>query len=140
MKKKIVIAVLIAAVIALGFFRDYIFVSINEKTGMGPGGSGNLFIWKWPLTFLFFVLYLAFTGAMLHVIFESKKTIWLAVIFYGSLLIVSFIASAFGYLFFSFEKIYPFVRTVMGIAQSPIVLMILMAACFFTLKTNGKKN
>ncbi len=131
MKRKIVIIGLTAVVIALGFLRDYIFVSINEKTGQGPGGMGELFFWKWPLTIGFASLYFVLTCLFLHLLFAQKKYIRLAVFAYAVLFAVSFIVTAGGYLISSFENVYPFIRTVMGIAQSPIVMMILIPACYF---------
>ena len=129
MKKKIFIALLVVVVIAVGFLRDYIFVSINEKTGQGPGGIGGLFFWKWTLTIGFASLYFALTCLFLHLLFAQKKYIRLAVFVYVILFAVAFIVAAAGSLISSFENVYPFVRTVMGIAQSPIVMMILIAAC-----------
>lgn len=141
MKKKPFIIGLIAVVIALGFLRDYIFVSINEKTGQGTDDSGNLFYWKWILTFVFTLLYFVLACLFLYLLFRKKKYIWLTVFTYAGLFAVSFIASAAGFLLSSFENGYPFVRTVMGIAQSPIVLMILIPACFINeAKISDKKS
>ena len=140
MKKKIFTALLVICIIVLGFLREYIFVSINEKTGMGPGGSGSLFIWKWVLTFVFSLLYFFLSAAILLALFNSKKYIWLAAGIYAALFIFALIAGACGYLFFSFEKAYPFVRTILGIAQSPIVMIILVPACFFSVKNSSKKE
>ena len=130
MKKKLFIAGLIVFVVALGFFRDYVFVSINEKTGQGPIGSGNLFYWKWILTFVFILQYLVLTCLFLHLLFGEKKYIWLGIYVYTALVAVSFIAGGAGVLFSSFEKVYPFIRTVLGIAQSPIIIMILTPVCY----------
>ena len=137
-KRKILIALLILAVISLGYLRDYIFVSINEITGQGPSGTGKLFIWKWPLTFAFAVAYLAITVLFLRILFSEKKYIQIALLIYAFLFSVAFIVSASGYVFFSFEKVYPFVRTIMGVAQSPIVLMILIPFCLLLKKLGIK--
>lgn len=128
-RKKIFIIALVVATIFFGFLRDYIFVSINHVIETGNDVGGNLSVLKWGLTFLFTLLYFALTCAFLFILFHSKKYIRLAVFVYAVLVAVAFIASAAGYLISSFENIYPYVRTVMGIAQSPIVMMILIAAC-----------
>jgi len=129
MKKKLLLLFLALITLSLGYLRDYIFVSINEKTGQGPSGMGELFFWKWPLTIGFASLYFGATCLFLHLLFTQKKYIRLAVFAYAVLFAVSFIIAATGYLSSSFENVYSFVRTVMGIAQSPIVMMVLIAAC-----------
>ncbi|MEK6616916.1 MAG: hypothetical protein AABZ32_12560 [Bacteroidota bacterium] len=129
MKKKSVIIILIITTIVAGFVRDYIFVSINEKTGQGTAGSGNLFYWKWILTFMFALLYLVLTCLFLYLFFRKKKYIRLTVFVYAGLFTVSLLTAGTGSFISSFEKVYPFIRTVMGIAQSPVVMMILISAC-----------
>lgn len=130
MRKKSLLPLLIIITILLGFIRDYVFVTINEKTGQGASGSGDLFYWKWILTFVFTLLYLLLTCFFLHLLFREKKYVWLGVYVYTALLAVSFIAGGAGLAFSSFEKTYPFIRTVLGIAQSPIVMMILIPVSY----------
>jgi len=127
-KKIFVIALLIAAIL-LGFLREYIFVSINHVIESGGNANGNLSILKWVLTFLFTLLYFALTCGFLFMLFREKKHIRLAVFVYAVLVGVSFIAAVTGFLIASFDSVYPFIRTVMGIAQSPIVMMVLIPAC-----------
>ena len=127
-KTKILLALLLLATVSLGYLRDFIFVSINEITGQGPSGTGGLFVWKWPLTFAFALLYLGITSSVLHLLFAKKKYITITLLVYFLLFLVSFFVAGTGFLFSSFEKVYPFIRTVMGIAQSPIILMILAFA------------
>ncbi|MBI3503150.1 MAG: hypothetical protein HY063_15290 [Bacteroidetes bacterium] len=133
-KKKLFIALLIILTIGLGFLRDYVFVHINEKTGQGLAGISNheqreLFMLKWLLTFAFAFLYFGAAVLFLHLLFKKKKYFQLTALIYAALILISVFTGATGYFFFSFEKAYPFIRTVMGIAQSPIVLMILIPAC-----------
>ena len=130
MKKKFLIALLVAVAIAIGFLRDYVFVSINQIIEHSNDASGKLSVLKWTLTFVFSVLYLILTSTLLYVLFQSAKYIWLAVFTYVLLFAVSFSAAIGGYLISSFQNVYPFVRTVMGIAQSPVVMIILIPACF----------
>jgi hypothetical protein len=127
-KNKILLAALIVIIISLGYLRDYVFVSINKITGQGLQGEGKLFLLKWPLTFLFSLVYLGIFCLLIHYIFSKKKYLQLTVLIYLLLFFISFITAATGYLFFSMEKVYPFIRTIMGITQSPIVAMILVPA------------
>lgn len=127
MKRKAALILLIALVVLMGFVRDSTFISINEKTGQGLAAADKgLFILKWVLTFAFSFVYLGLTCLLLHVIFGVKKYLWLAVFVYGALFGMAFLVAAAGYLIASFERVYPFTRTLMGIAQSPIVLMVLI--------------
>ena len=130
MTRKFLIAALLITVVALGFIRDHIFVLINNVISSGNDDGEKLFILKWVLTFLFSGLYFVHTSAMVYVLFRTKKYILMAFYSYLFLFVISFSVLIFGYLFASFDSVYPFVRKVMGIAQSPVVLMILVPACF----------
>ena len=130
MTRKFLIAALIITAMALGFIRDHIFVSINQSIGSGNDPGGKLSMLKWVLTIFFSGIYLLHTIVMLYVLFQSKKYIRITLFFYAFLFSVSFLAGAGGYFISSFERVYPFIRMLMGVAQSPVVLMILIAACF----------
>ncbi|TAL57998.1 MAG: hypothetical protein EPN85_12675 [Bacteroidetes bacterium] len=130
MKKRVLIGVLIIITICLGFLRDYIFVSINRFIESGADAGERLLLLKWVLTGLFSLLYLLLTGAFLYVLFNEKKYILIAIYCYAMLFVVAFLSAAFGYGFFTFKIVYPFIRTVMGMAQSPILMMILVTACY----------
>ena len=146
MKKKILIAICSVILIALGFLRDKIFVSINEETGQGMAGILNsdqryLFIWKWALTFIFSFIYLFLTSILIYLVFQSKKYIWLAVFLYGALFAIAFFITGAGFLFSSFENVYHFTRVIMGIAQSPIPAIILIPALLINrIKIEDKKS
>ena len=137
MKKKILIAALIVITIGLGFVRDHIFVSINSIIETGNDTTGNLSILKWVLTFVFSILYFINTCAVLFVVFQSKKYFRIALLSYVFLFSVAFLTAATGYFISSFANIYPFIRTIMGVAQSPVVMMVLIPACFFNEKNSG---
>lgn len=127
-KRYLILVLLIIVTVALGFLRDHIFVSINERIA-ADGGNTELLLLKWLLTFLFSILYFMLTVTFLYIIFHSQKYLWLTAGVYAGLFAVSFFVIAIGFLISSFENVYPFVRTVMELPQSPIVLMILIPAC-----------
>jgi hypothetical protein len=139
MLNKFFIGVIIAIAVAIGFLRDYFFVSINHiiETGHDPGGKFSIF--KWALTLLFSLLYLVITCVVLFLLFRSKQYVRIGIFSYLFLLTLSLLASAFGSVFSSFENVYPFVRTIMGIAQSPVVMMILVPVCYFDQRTLKKQ-
>jgi hypothetical protein len=130
MRQKLFIAALVISTIFVGFFRDHVFVSLNHTLEQ-QGHKGDLLsITKWILTFLFSFVYLFLTAAVLFFIFHSKKYIRMSCMLYAALVGVSLSAALLGYFLSSFENTYHFIRTVMGIAQSPVPMMILIAACY----------
>ena len=128
-KQKLIISVLAVLIIAVGFLRDFVFVSINQVIESGNDTDKKFLMIKWALTAVFSAYYLANTCALLYFIFQSRKYMMLAVYSYGVLVSASILAATAGSLFSSFHSIYPFVRTIMGIAQSPIIAMILIPFC-----------
>ena len=141
MKKKIVITLLAAVIIALGFLREHIFISINYAIESGQDGNGELSILKWPLTFFFSIIYLALTCALIHVFFRTKKYTWISAFLFGAIFIIAFTAGISSYLFSSFDKSYLFIRAIMGIAQSPVPAIILFPSFLINeIISSGKKS
>lgn len=138
MKKKLIVIVLIVLTIFLGFLRDYIFVSINKFIEAGSDADGRLALLKWVLTALFSILYLLLTGAFLQVLFSERKYIIIAALCYLLLFLAAAMTGIFGYFFSDFETAYPFIRAVLGVAQSPVVTIILVPACFLNSRTYGE--
>lgn len=130
MKKKLIIAGLILVTILMGFLRDGIFVSLNKLIESGSDVGPNMVKLKWGLTVLFSVMYLLFTGGTLQVLFGERKYLLIALFCYAALFAVAALAGAVGYFFSSFEGVYPFIRAVLGVAQSPVVMIVLIPACF----------
>jgi hypothetical protein len=129
-KKTLFIVLLIAITIILGFLRDYVFVSINHIIETGNGTNGHLLILKWILTGFCSILYLGITCFFLFLLFRSQKYIRIAISIYVLIFAIAFLIGGIGYITVSFGKVYLLVRAILGIAQSPIVMMILIPACF----------
>jgi hypothetical protein len=122
-KNKVVwVSLLIVLAIFLGFYRDRLFIPINEaiKRGLQVG------MIKWFLTLGFTVAYWLLTIALVRVIFQSKRYVLIGVGAYLFILLIALLVSTFGYFFSSFQEVYPLVRSIMGIAQSPIIAMVLI--------------
>ena len=139
-KIKIILIVIIA--ILSGFGRDYIMVNINwiikHLTLGAPNYAqsffnpllnwevSNLIILKWLLTLVFTLYFFALTFYSIKYIFNNNKSAPVYVkSFYGILIIASVLIYGFGYLFNSVNSVYTTVRTIMGILQSFIPLMML---------------
>lgn len=140
MKKRAFIVILIIVTVTLGFLRDYIFVSINQFIDAGVDVNGRLSILKWALTFLFSLLYLIIACIFLHILFGVRKYMWMAAFSYILLLGIALLSAALGYFFSSFASVYPFIRSVLGVAQSPIVAMVLISICYFDVKMHKANN
>lgn len=126
MKKPVSILFLVLVTIFLGFYRDAVFIPINEKIKNGA----DLNALKWILTGIFTIAYMAITVILLFILYKSIKYVLIALSVYAFILIVSFLISLVGYVFFSFQAVYPFIRTIMGVAQSPVIAMVLIAICY----------
>ncbi len=138
MKRRVLIVVLLLLTIALGFVRDYIFVSLNGFIESVNDAGGRLSLLKWVLTALFSLLYLLDTCVFLFVCFGDKKYVWLSLFSFALLFLTAFFASLISYCFFTFADVYPFIRAVMGVAQSPIIMMVLTVAAYLGTKTANR--
>ncbi|MBK9193300.1 MAG: hypothetical protein IPM77_18420 [Crocinitomicaceae bacterium] len=141
MSSKIKLSALVVFIISLGFIRDYFFVNINWILMTITNGRRNqaldefhfLLNWtpdeinnlKWVLTFVFSGLFMAVTYLIVRISFQNK--LFNRITVYSYLGILFF---AFGLYFLSFlvgmtDNLYGIIRTIMGIAQSFMPLMIL---------------
>ena len=144
--KKIIYLILVAGVILfLGYYRDFVFKSINALIqshelnidfSMPPSLSifsnfeyTTLIKTKWLLTIICSAFYLVISIISVKILFENKKYIRITVGVYIALTIVSAIFMTTGYFFPIISKnMYSFSRYLMGMAQSPLILMILIPA------------
>lgn len=133
----------IVAVAILGFLREFVFVNINEQlfalwydepsraTDLIPFLKSvdyyTLYTSKWMLTLVFsFSFYLASCG-LLKLIFSKFYWRENAVIFIGLFLLAAVIMTI-GWSLNATDKAYTYARFLMGIAQSPLVLMFMIPA------------
>lgn len=143
------------ATITTGFFRDYIFRSINALLGAWDSGidypiHSNLTFLKnysydsvikikWVLTVLFSLLFLILLIAALKILFNNNRYYKIAILSYFILFGVSGIMMSIGYMIpESSDHTYEFSRFLMGMAQSPMVLMILVPIFLFAEKQQTK--
>jgi len=141
LEKKTLIASSIIAVIILGFFREFLFTHINEQLFAlwydEPSRASDaipclksvdyytLYYTKWFLTALFSVLFYGVTIGLLKIIFDTSY--WKEIlIIYGVLIACSVITMAYGYATNTLEETYLLARLFMGVAQSPLVLMVMI--------------
>ena len=144
--KYIYLGIFIILLVGLGFFRDFLFVNINyylQELYYKNGGDYNLppslkfinhfsyiqlYYGKWILTGLFSSAYFIISLKCIQILFKEKKYLQWTLFAY---LFVGFTASLFylyGLLFNDIAIGYRFSRIMMGLVQSPFVLMILIPA------------
>lgn len=131
--------------IALGYLRDSVFKTINallrawdlDQDYFTPPFLNfmenlqydTLVNLKWVLTLLFSILYLLISLTTIKFLFSNRTFFKITIWSYLAILIVSCVLITFGYVFKgTTEKTYEFARYLMGLAQSPLILMILIPA------------
>ena len=138
-----------------GYFRDFLFVntnlqlyklSSNKAEGEGEVDAAlhiitsvsynQLYIAKWIMTIIFCLIYLGISYLIVQLLFKEKKYRNITITTYGILLFISFLVTVIGYFINDNTWTYKLSRYLMGIAKSPIVIMILIPA--FKLKSIEK--
>lgn len=141
MSKKIKTILLTIGIVLLGFMREYLFVNINwiylhltngrmnaarqEFYALLEWTPNEILILKWALTFLFSFLFFFFTYIIVKVYFKNKTYNRIVIFTFIGLLGISALLFATGKVFNIYSNLYGAVRTVMGMVQSFMPLMIL---------------
>jgi hypothetical protein len=154
--KKIIWFISIACfILILGYYRDFVFKSVNaliqsyelNKVYSTPPSLSffenfdyyALIKIKWILTLLFSLFYLAVSIISIKILFENNNYLRITIGVYIALALVSAIFMTTGYFFPGIShNMYSFSRYLMGMAQSPIVLMILIPAFKISEKESSK--
>lgn len=136
----------VALIAATGFFREFMFVNINEQLSFLYYGSDvsymsprlaflstwsydNLYYLKWILTLVFSAVFLLESALLAKVLFASYHLKELLFI-YVLLLSISVVLYLPFFLAGNGEQGYILARFFMGIAQSPLPAMLLIPALF----------
>ncbi|OFY84295.1 MAG: hypothetical protein A3F72_14845 [Bacteroidetes bacterium RIFCSPLOWO2_12_FULL_35_15] len=84
---------------------------------------------KWILTFAFSAFYLITSMITINILFKNKKYIRITIGVYIAIILVSAIFMTLGYFLpTTYKNMYSFSRYLMGLVQSPLILMILIPA------------
>lgn len=152
-------AIFLALFAILGFSREFLFVNINSQLYRLYYGHSNLplpeslyflnnfdfntlYYLKFPLTILFFLIYLITSVFSVRILSDNKKYgVWVIYI-YALLLILASLTMAYNY--FINKDLggdeYIFSRWLMGIAQSPLVAFFIIAAGALYKKFQTEQN
>ncbi len=152
-KKNGTLFLILALVLFLSFYRDYVFRSINALLQawdydmdypIHPSLSflknydydtvTNL---KWVLTIVFSGLFLIILLLVLKILFNNKKYRTISIFLYATIMVISAIFMGIGYFFENTsERMYELSRFLMGLEQSPFMMMILIPIFMFAEKEN----
>lgn len=140
MTKKANLFLLTAGIVLLGFFREYLFANINwiyltltngrmnaarpEFQFLINWSPSEILILKWSLTILFSILFFGITYLIIQLAFKKKLYNRIIIYFYCVLIGFSALFFLIGKLTGTYETIYGIIRTLMGIVQSFLPLML----------------
>ena len=141
----VVIVVAAIALINIGFLRDHIFTNINTLAGHPTGGvntAKELFtlhhnIVKAALTLLFSILYIGISCLIIYLLYKKRSFVVLTFFLHVLFIVSAPITVGIGYLAGQEGSSYPIARDLVGLAQSPVITMILALA--FKLQSNLPK-
>lgn len=144
-KKYSYIVLLILIITFFGYYRDFVFVSINAYlkaleydvdaplpsilSFMKNPDYSEVSALKWVLTLLFTLIYLGISLLGLKLIFNNRNYYYITIGLYVAITVVAGTFMVIGFVIKSAApSLYEFSRYMMGIAQSPLILMILIPA------------
>lgn len=143
--------------ILLGYLRDSVFKTINALLRAWDLNQDyflpkylsflenfeyeTLANLKWVLTLFFSFLYLLLSVFVIKLLFSSKKHLEITIFTYLGIIALSGIFILTGMVWNpASEKMYEFARYLMGMAQSPVILMILIPTFKLLEKENNKTS
>lgn len=147
MSKKLKTWLLLITIILAGFAREYLFANINwiyktlTEDRMNQARKEFYFLleWspkqiellKWFLTVLFFAVFALISVAIVKLVFNNKLYNKITLLAFFAILASSGFLLIIGYIFGISDSIYNITRTLMGIGQSFMPLMILFVTFKF---------
>lgn len=155
LKNSLALIVLALTAVLLGYLRDSIFKTINALlrawdldqdfflpnylTFLENFEYNTLTNLKWALTLVFSILYLFLSIFAIKWLFNSKKHVKITIFTYLAIICLSALFISIGLAWdTTSDKMYEFARYLMGMAQSPLVLMLLIPAFKLAEKENMK--
>lgn len=152
-KKKVLIISFLAIYIALGFFREFIFLNINEQcrvtyyhdTDSHVAASLHwlsnfsyvtLYYAKWSLTLFFPILFALIAGKTILIAFGEKNLVRITWFVYAATLGMGLLIYLIGSMIGQTENTYEIARFLAGLTETPALLVILLASFLALRRTN----
>jgi len=154
-KNTIPLALLIIFCCLLGYFRNFVFLSINSQMSsvyyhdsfpILPSAMQfithmdytQLIRLKWILTFLFALIFCITATGSIYLIYKKKIYVFVCIVLYGTLFLVSTIFMLCGYLWNSFSlHAYNIARNIIHIGQSPFTILLLIMVIYYHKRLNS---
>jgi hypothetical protein len=144
-KTKLIASCLILVFILTGFFREFVFLNVNEQmrvtyykvsdSHVAPGMTWlnafsytTLYYMKWLLTAAFTFLFAILSAITINVVFNDKKLVRIGIYTYGIVFLASFFFFLVGAFSGNTETTYSIARFLAGLIESPAMLIILLSA------------
>lgn len=140
--------------VSFGFFRDAVFLNVNDQLYKLYYGNYDfrmplwlrflenldymsLYRLKFFLTGLFLLMYFFLTRVFMRIIFKNDKMqARITILVYGALLLIAALVYIVGYLVGDPYEWYAVARTIIGWMSSPVILMVLVPAFLFRNQQN----
>ena len=153
LREGFLILILIIVFIVIGFFRDAVFMNLNSQlyklyfknyeytlpnwlSVFEEWPYMKLYYFKYVLTAIFVVLYFLLSLISVFAFSGNKKNIKWVFYAYGIVLFLSLLTYIGGYALNNFPKGFLFTRNLMGLLQSPFIVMIIIPALKLEKKAN----
>ncbi|MGL5888383.1 MAG: hypothetical protein ACRC3B_00780 [Bacteroidia bacterium] len=150
--RKAATALLVLTYIGLGFFREFIFLNVNEQmrvtyyhatdSHLSPALSflnsfsyAQLYYSKWPLTLLFAVLFCLLAVLVIRIGFNTKAYTKLILIAYSGVFLLGALLFFAGSLLGNNAAVYDLSRFLAGLVESPLLLLMLGAGILYYRKS-----
>lgn len=143
--RKALVVLLILFYILSGFFREFIFLNINEQSRVtywhdtdshvAPSLSWlshysytTLYYSKWILTFVFAAYFATLASITIHIAFSEKSKTKMTLIAYACVFIAGLLFYMAGSIVGNREATYDMARFLAGLTETPGLLIILFAS------------
>ncbi len=154
--KNTLAAVFLIIIFFIGYLRETIFLVLNSVLNKYPFPYNNSYVSppnflysyssqtlitvKWVLTFGFSIVFFMVSWVLIHFYFKNRSfnkiTIWAYLFLVG----VSFLTAALGIVLGNFDETYTLSRFVIGLAQSPLIPLVLFVLFYFKTKMEQQES
>ncbi len=141
----VLIVLLLLAYSILGFFREFLFVNINEQmrvtyyhaqdSVLAPSmkflesfSYSNLYYAKFPLTLVFAVIFCFLSCWVIYLMFSERRLVKFTLASFAFVFVLGWLFFLLGYFSGNGEFGYTIARFLAGMTESPALLVVLMAA------------
>ena len=152
LQKKIIILVVVSIYIVIGFFREFIFLNINEQIRVvyyhetdshvsnamqwiSQFSYSTLYYSKWLLTLTFTTIFALIAGLAIKIAFAEKTLVRITWLVYAAVFVLGLLFFIAGSVSGNIDNTYNISRFIAGLTETPALLAILFAT-FLALRRN----